>query len=67
MFTPALRRRTVRQPHWQGAPDWHPHPQPEPQPHAPISGRLVGAAGCWVSRSCVGSGVVLGDSAMGPS
>jgi hypothetical protein len=56
------------QPHWHGLPDWHPHPQPEPQPHAPITVRVLIAAGCSVGRSCVGSGWgVLGDSAMGPS
>src|SRR5690606_12245332 len=65
------RRGTVvglrPQPHWQGLPDWHPQPQPEPQPHAAIRVRFLISAGCSVSRSCVGSGVVPGVSAMGPS
>jgi hypothetical protein len=56
-----------RQPHWQGLPDWQPQPQPEPQPHAPKRGRFLISAGWSVSRCCVGSGVVLGVSAMGPS
>ncbi len=55
------------QPHWQGAPDWHPQPQPDPQPHAATSGRCLLSVGWSDSRACVGSGVVPGDSAMVPS
>ncbi len=66
MATGPFRTYVGDQPHWQGLPDWQPQPQPEPQPQAPNKGRFLISAGCWVSRSWVGSGV-LGDSAMGPS
>jgi hypothetical protein len=67
VWTTSTPAPVFAQPHWQGLPDWHPQPHPEPQPQAPNSGRLLISAGCSVSRSCVGSGMVLGDSAMGPS
>ncbi len=64
----ASARPTAAQPHWHGLPDWHPHAQPDPQPQAPNRGRALMSAGCWVSRGCVGSGVLglAGDSAMVP-